>query len=171
MRRLLLDHYITDDDLDIGSTIKLGDCYIPIIAIRDFPSQTYPAMFDALNDSLIPYRWTTRWISRSKVEAAKDIEKYQKRFYGSRKSWGTTIAESIGNFESAREDPAAAAFEEDTNTAKVELATDAYSFGYYTGNLMVFDTDYKAALEKARYIVSLINATGFTAKLEYAGSE
>jgi type IV secretion system protein VirB4 len=165
-RFTLLDHFLTDDDLEISTTLRLGEAYIPIVAVRDFPNETYPAIFASLNQSRIPYRWSTRWISRSKLEASRDIEKYQKRFYGSRKSWGTAIAESLGNFESGREDPAARAFEEDTNAAKVELATDAYSFGYYTGNVMVWDNDYEAAMEKARYIVSLINSTGFTAKIE-----
>jgi type IV secretion system protein VirB4 len=165
-RFMLLDHYITDDDLEVSTTLRLGNNYIPIIAVRDFPNETYPAIFACLNEAKIPYRWSSRWISRSKLEASRDIEKYQKRFYGSRKSWGQAIAESLGNFESGREDPAARAFEEDTNQAKVELSTDSYSFGYYTGNIMVADPDYEEAMEKARYIVGLVNSTGFNAKIE-----
>jgi len=167
---MLFDHYITDEDLDIGTTLKLGDTYIPIIAIRDFPQETYPAMLQIFNGSLIEYRWSTRWLARSKQEAVKDIEKYQKRFYGSRKSWGQSLAESVGNFESDREDPAAVAFETDTNTAKVELATDQFSFGYYTALVMVWDKNYTVALEKARYMVGLINQAGFNAKVEVANA-
>jgi type IV secretion system protein VirB4 len=163
---MLFDHFITDDNLDIGTTLKLGDTYIPIVAIRDFPMETYPAMLSALNGSHIEYRWSIRWISRGKQEAGKDIEKYQKRFYGSRKSWGTALAESVGNFESSREDPAAVAFEKDTNEAKVELATDQYSFGYYTANIMVWDSGYQAAIEKARYMAGMANSCGFNAKVE-----
>jgi type IV secretion system protein VirB4 len=163
---VLFDHFITDDNLDIGTTLKLGDTYIPIVAIRDFPMETYPAMLSALNGSHIEYRWSIRWITRGKQDASKDIEKYQKRFYGSRKSWGQALAESVGNFESSREDPAAVAFEKDTNEAKVELATDQYSFGYYTANIMVWDAGYQAAVEKARYIAGLVNSCGFNAKVE-----
>jgi type IV secretion system protein VirB4 len=169
-RPMLMDHYITDQDLEIGTTLKLGDCYIPIISVRDFPAETYPAMLAALNGSQIEYRWSTRWISRGKQEAARDIEKYQKRFYGSRKSWGQALAETVGNYESGREDPAAVAFEKDTNEAKVELATDQFSFGYYTANIMVWDRDYTVATEKARYIIGLINSTGFNAKQESVGA-
>jgi type IV secretion system protein VirB4 len=169
-RTMLLDHFITDQDLENGTTLKLGDNYIPIVSVRDFPMETYPAILSALNGSHIEYRWSIRWISRGKQEAAKDIEKYQKRFYGSRKSWGTAIAESVGNFESGREDPAAVEFEKDTNTAKVELATDQFSFGYYTANIMVWDRDYAVAVEKARYMVSLVNQAGFNAKVETANA-
>ncbi|MDR3283826.1 MAG: AAA family ATPase [Treponema sp.] len=169
-RPMLLDHYITDDSLDIADTLKLGDYYIPVIAVRDFPSQTYPAMFSSLNSSGIEYRWSTRWIGQSKQQSGKDLMKYQKRFYGSRKSWGTALAESLGNFESGREDPAASAFEQDTNSAIVELMTDRFSFGYYTANVLVWDKNYDVAQDKARYIVSLINSSGFTAKIETANA-
>jgi type IV secretion system protein VirB4 len=169
-RPMLFDHYLTDQNLDIGTTLKLGDTYIPIVAVRDFPMETYPAMLSALNGSHIEYRWSIRWISRGKQEAGKDIEKYQKRFYGSRKSWGQALAESVGNFESGREDPAAVAFEKDTNEAKVELATDQYSFGYYTANIQVWDTNYTVAIEKARYMVGLVNSAGFNAKIETANA-
>lgn len=166
----LFDHYITDDNLIIANTLKLGDYYIPIVTIRDFPLQTYPAVFNILNTARVEYKWSSRWISRSKTEASKDIEKYQKRFYGSRKAWGTALAETLGNYESARQDPSAVAFEEDTNTAKVELATDMYSFGYYTSTIMVWDKNHDVAIEKARYIVSLINSCSFTAKIETTNS-
>jgi type IV secretion system protein VirB4 len=169
-RPLLLDHFITDQDLEMGTTLKLGGTYIPIVAVRDFPLETYPAMLAALNGSHIEYRWSIRWISRGKQEAAKDIEKYQKRFYGSRKSWGQALAESVGNFESGREDPAALAFEKDTNEAKVELATDQYAFGYFTANIMVWDAEYSTALEKARYMAALVNSANFNAKIETANA-
>ena len=165
-RPCFIDSFITDDDLDISSTLKLGSRYIPIIVIKDFPTETYPAMLQTLNSSEIEYRWVIRWIARSKEESSKDIERYQKRFYGSRKSWGTALMETVGNYESGREDPAAYAFEQDTNEAKVELATDQYSFGYFTACVMVWDERYEIALDKARYIVSLFNSSGFTAKQE-----
>jgi type IV secretion system protein VirB4 len=165
-RPVFLDHFITDDDLDIGTALKLGDYYTPVIAVRDFPLHTYPNIFSAFNESGIEYRWSTRWIGMDKIEASKEIEKYQKRFYGSRKSMGQMVFESAANIESAREDPAASAFEADTNGAKVELASDEFSFGYYTSNVMVWDAGYPAALEKAAYIAGLINSAGFTAKIE-----
>ena len=167
MRRpCFIDSFITDDDLDISSTLKLGDLYIPIVVIKGFPTETFPAMLQILNSSEVEYRWVVRWIARSKEESSKDIENYQKRFYGSRKSWMTAILETVGNYESGREDPAAYAFEQDTNEAKVELATDQFSFGYFSAFLMVWDRDYPAALDKCGYIISLLNSSGFTAKQE-----
>lgn len=166
VRPMFLDHFITDVDLDIGSTLKLGAFYIPIVSIKDFPLETYPAIFNAFNGAGIEYRWSTRWIGMDKLAAAKEIERYQKRYYGSRKSMGQMIFESTTSIESGREDPSAMAFESDTDTAKVELANDEYAFGYYTGNVMVYDRRLDAALEKASYIAGIINSAGFTAKVE-----
>jgi hypothetical protein len=67
--------------------------------IKAFPAETYPAILQALSAAETEYRWSVRWIARSKEESAKDIERYQKRFYGSRKSWGTAIMETVGNYE------------------------------------------------------------------------
>jgi type IV secretion system protein VirB4 len=165
-RPVFIDSFITDSDMHIADTLRLGDFYIPIVSIRNFPLHTYPAMLDQLNASEIEYRWSVRWIARDKSDSLKDIERYQKRFYGSRKSWGTALMEVAANIESGREDPAASAFEQDTNTAKIELATDQYSFGYFTANIMVWDRDYESAVDKARYIATFFNSAGFEAKTE-----
>jgi type IV secretion system protein VirB4 len=167
MRRpVFIDSFITDVGLEIAATLKLGDYYIPIIGVKNFPQNTFPAMLNQLNASEVEYRWSIRWIARDKADAAKDIEKYQKRFYGSRKTWGTALFEVAANVESGREDPAAIAFEQDTNAAKVELATDEYSFGYFTANMMVWDEEYDAAVDKARYVGSLLNGSGFESHVE-----
>jgi type IV secretion system protein VirB4 len=165
-RPAFIDSFITDVDLDIATTLKLGNYYIPVIGIKNFPQNTFPSMLNQLNSSEIEYRWSIRWIARDKADSAKDIERYQKRFYGSRKTWGTALFEVAASVESNREDPAAIAFEQDTDAAKTELATDEYSFGYFTAGMMVWDEDYDTAVDKARYIAALINGAGFEARVE-----
>ncbi|MBP3199650.1 MAG: hypothetical protein J6N21_22000 [Butyrivibrio sp.] len=167
---VLFDSFITDDDLETGSCIKIGNYYCPIVAVRDFPSETYPAVFDLLNKADVSYRWTTRWIGMDKVVAAKLIEKYQKRFNNSRKSWGQAFVEATSNISTDRVDPAAIAFEEDTNTAKVSLSHDEISMGYYTSCVEVWDENYDVAMDKASYVASLINSCGFGAKIEKSNS-
>ncbi len=167
---VFFDSFITDEDVETGTCMKIGDKYCPIVAIRDFPSETYPAIFDLLNKADVDYRWTTRWIGMDKVQSAKLIEKYQKRFNNSRKSWGQAFVEAAGNVTTDRVDPAAIAFEEDTNEAKVNLSKDLVSFGYYTSCIEVWDENYDVAIEKATYIAGLINSAGFGAKVETSNS-
>ncbi|MBO4858786.1 MAG: AAA family ATPase [Treponema sp.] len=164
------DSFITEEDIETGTCMKIGDMYCPVVAVRDFPSETYPAVFDLLNKADVDYRWTTRWIGMNKDKSSKLIAKYQKRFNNSRKSWGQVIAEASTNVYTDREDPAAIAFEQDTNEAKVALSNDAVNFGYYTSCVEVWDKDYDTALDKARYIAELINSCGFGAKVEKTNS-
>ena len=164
------DSFITNEDLRTGECLKIGNKYCPIIALRDFPTETYPAMFDILNRTGIEYRWSTRWIGIDKQIANKLIEKYQKRFNNSRQSWGQAFAAATTGVTSDRYDASAVAFEEETNEAKVILAKDIISFGYYTSCIEVWDEDYNVAIDKADYIRKLINSTGFGAKLEKLNS-
>ena len=166
----LLDGFLTDEDLETGTTLKLGEMYVPVIAVRDFPAETYPAMLDLLCKAGVEYRWVTRWIGMDKISSAKLIEKYQKRFNNSRKSWSQAFIEAAGNVTSDRVDAAAVAFEEETNEAKVMLSKDTAAFGYYTSCVAVWDKDYNIAIDKANYIVKLINSCGFGAKIEGANS-
>lgn len=167
---VFFDSFITEEDIETGTCMKVGEYYCPIVAVRDFPSETYPAVFDLLNKASVDYRWTTRWIGMDKQSSSKLIEKYQKRFNNSRKSWGQAFVEAAGNVSTDRVDPAAIAFEEDTNTAKVMLSKDQVAFGYYTSCIEVWDKDYNTALEKASYIAGLINSVGFGAKVETSNS-
>lgn len=167
---VFFDSFITEENIETGTCMKVGEKYCPIVAIRDFPSETYPAIFDLLNRADIDYRWTTRWIGMDKVSSSKLIEKYQKRFNNSRKSWGQAFVEAAGNVSTDRVDPAAIAFEEDTNEAKVALSKDMVSFGYYTSCIEVWDENYDVALDKASYVAGLVNSCGFGAKIETQNS-
>lgn len=166
----LIDSFICDHNVDTGSCIKIDDYFVPIITVMDFPANTYPAMFDIMNAASIEYRWCTRWIGIDKISSQKLLEKYQKKFYGARKSAKTLLYETAMNTESGVEDPAASQFEGDVNDAQVELASDAVSFGYYTTCISVWDEDYEIAMKKAKYMQSIINSCGFSAKIEGANS-
>lgn len=164
------DQFITHKDLKTGECVKIGENYCPIIAIRDFPSQTYPAIFDLLNYAGVEFRWTTRWIGIDKRISNKLINKYQKHFNNSRQSWGQAFSYALAGVSTDRYDASAVAFEEETNEAKIMLTKDMVSFGYYTSCIEVWDKDYDVALEKATYIAKIINSTGFGGKIEKINS-
>lgn len=164
------DSFITHEDLKTGECLKIGDKYCPIIALRDFPAETFPAMFDILNQAGVEYRWSTRWIGIDKAASNKLIDKYQKRFNNSRQSWGQAFAAAATGVTTDRYDASAVAFEEETNQAKVMLSKDMISFGYYTCCIEVWDEVYDAAIDKAKYVAKLLNSTGFGAKIEKSNS-
>jgi len=167
---MFFDHFICDEDMDLSMCLKIGECYCPVISIHDFPSGTYPAMFDILNSACVEYRWVTRWIGLEKSDGQKVLEKYQKKFYGARKSWKTLMYESAMNSESGQEDVTAASFEADVHAAQLELSRDEISIGYYTSVLEVWHPDYDTAINAAKYLQGIINGCGFSAKVETVNS-
>ena len=155
---IFIDKMITDEDIENSIPLKLGKNYIPIITVKDFPMETYPAIFDSLNAAEIEYRWSTRFISLDKVDAQKYIEKTVKRFYGSRKSAKQLVMEETMQVQSNLENQGAAAFQQDAQNAQEESLTDIFGFGFYASSLMVWDQDVDAAMDKARYLESIISS-------------
>lgn len=168
---MFFDDFLQEEDVEnSGKCMKIGDYYCPMITIMDFPTETYPAMFDLLNTASIEYRWVTRWIGLDKPTSKKLLEHYQKKFYSQRKSWKTLIYETAMKVESDLEDSSSYSFESEVNDAIVTLSNDTCGFGYYTCVLEVWDKDYKIAMQKAKYLSGLVNACGFSTKIETLNS-
>lgn len=167
---MFIDRMITTEDLENSIPMKLGEYYIPIISITDFPQSTRPAIFDILNAAKVEYRWSTRFISLSKKEALQNIEKWIKRFYGAKKSAKQLVFEEATKIESGLENQGALSLQADAQNAQEECMTDIHGFGYYTSTLMVWDKNVERALDKARYIENLISSTGFMSIIEEANA-
>jgi type IV secretion system protein VirB4 len=164
--QLFLDRVITDTDMETTIPLRLGEQYIPILCINAFPSETLPALLDGLNAAMTPYRWSTRFINYDTQTAKKIIEKAQKRFYGARKSIGQYVMETTMSVESGRTNAGAEVQEGDTMAAMQEVTMGTVGYGEYTSNVMVWDTDYDAAMNKAKYLAGIIGSVGFTVKEE-----
>lgn len=163
---IFLDRIITDTNLQNSIPLKLGDKYIPIVAINAFPSVTFPAMFDVLNKADCELRWSTRYMCCSKTEATKRIKKAEDKYHGKRKSIGALAAESVSGIHVDKVDSSAIAEEENASQAKIDVVMGNVGFGDYTSNVMVWDEDLKIAEEKANLIMGDISACGFGCKME-----
>lgn len=145
-----LDNYICDMDVRNSQPLKIGEYYVPIMGIMDFPNRTYPAIFDQLNRTMTEFRWTTRFLPLSKELSSKEAEKYQNRFYSARKSGKTIFAELAMNVEIDKEKKSAVEMEAQAADIEGDIALGEYVLGYYTSNLMVWDKKLELAKEKAR---------------------
>lgn len=163
---MMFDAFITDEDVNRYKTIKVGDNYVIIISIKDFPNDTESDMFQALNSAQCEYRWVSRWIGIDPQNARKLLDKSTSQWMGNRKSGKTLLYEAVTNHETGNTDPSAEVFLNDVGDTRIELAEGTSSIGYYTGNIMVWDEDYDVAYENAKYIRKIINACEFSAKIE-----
>lgn len=163
---IFLDKILTSEDLHNSMPLKLGDNYIPIIAVHSFPGETIPAMFDILNRADCELRWSTRFVCYGQREALKYIDATEKNFWGKRKSIGQLIMESTFHITSSRENQAALAQASDASDAKIEVTTGDFGLGEYSSNIMVWGKTLKNVREDAQYILGLVTSCGFTAKEE-----
>jgi len=169
--QILLDRILPDTALENTLTLKLGDYYIPIIGINDFPEDTYPAILEPLNRTRMEYRWVSRWICLDKTQAKNEAQKKEKSHRGNQKTVMQTFAETTsGGSGNATVNHGAAVKESDSIAAGVEIDTDVASLGYYTSCVMVWDKKYETAKKKAETIRNIINTAGFTCKEETFGA-
>lgn len=167
---LFLDTFLSDTELHNGQTMKLGDYYIPILCINDFPMETYPSMLHELNKSYIEYRWVSRFFPMEKTEAMKELDKWQGKHHGARKSTKQLMAEMALSVETHKENVGASELEADVGEAMKELTMDYIGLGYYNSCVMVWDMDYEKAMAKMAAIRTIIESCGFTCKEEQLNS-
>lgn len=161
-----LDNFLCDMDVRTSMPLKIGEYYVPVIAVMDFPNKSYPGIFDSLNRTMCEFRWTTRFIPLSKDVSAKETDKYQKRMYSARKSAMTMFTELAANVEIDRENQGAIEMEGEASQIQADIAMGEYVLGYYTSNLMCWDRSLEKAKEKSRKLQQVVRSCGFATKEE-----
>jgi type IV secretion system protein VirB4 len=164
--QILLDRVLPDSELVTSLTMKLGDQFIPIVGVNDFPDETYPAILDGLNRAKLEYRWVTRYICLDKEEGKKEAQKKEKSHRGSRKSFFQIFAETTSGEATQAVNHGAGVKEQDSISAGVEIDTDQAALGCLTTCVMVWDPVLKNARDKADLVKTIVNTAGFTCKDE-----
>ena len=164
--QILLDRILCDSELITSLTMRLGEHYIPIVGVNDFPEKTYPAILDDLNRTRLEYRWVSRYICMDREEGKKEVQKKEKAHRGNRKTFFQTFAESTSGESSGTVNHGAGVKESDSIEAGVEIETDEAAVGFFTSNVMVWDKDLAAAKKKADIVRAVIQSSGFTCKEE-----
>jgi type IV secretion system protein VirB4 len=164
--QILLDRILPDSELITSLTMKLGDQYIPIVGVNDFPDESYPAMLDELNRARLEYRWVSRYICLDKEEGKKEAQKKEKTHRGNRKTFLQTFAESTSGEASHAVNHGAGVKESDSIQAGIEIETDQAALGCLTTCVCVWDKNLKEAKKKVDLVKTIINSAGFTCKEE-----
>lgn len=167
---LFLDSFISDEKIDIGKTCRLGNSYIPIVEINDFPDFTYPAILNELNKLNVEYRWVSRFIPLSKEIALKELEKYQSGAAAGKKSSKKLADEMILGTSGSLENHSGEILQADAEQAQAEIGGGINGLGYYQSSVMVWDEDYYAARRKMNMVMQKIQDIGFGVKEEEFGA-
>ena len=161
-----LDNYVCDKDVQTSMPLKIGEYYVPVMTINDFPSFSYPAIFDKLNRTMQEYRWTTRFIPLSRETSLKEADKYQNKFLAKRKSAMTALTENFLGQSIGKENQGALAMASEASQINEDLTMEQYVLGYYTSSLMCWDKKLERAKLKSRKLQQVIRSCGFGVKEE-----
>lgn len=163
---LFLDSILADQSLEVGKTIRLGDKYIPIVSINDFPNEIYPTILNELNKLDVEYRWVSRFFPISKETALKELESYQRDAAGKKKSGGQMASEMLFGYEGTLQNHAGLLDQSDAEEAQGEVGGGVQGLGYYNSCVMVWDEDYDKAIRKMKEVMKVIEQQQFSCKEE-----
>ena len=161
-----LDALLTDMPLTGGVAPMLGESHLRIIAVRGFPTSTWPGVLDELNRLGFAYRWTTRFLFLSKADAERELTRIRRQWFAKRKGIVTILRETLSQEESPLVDSDAANKATDADTALQELGSDAVGYGYVTATVTISDPDLSAVEEKRKAVERVIQGRGFVAIAE-----
>jgi type IV secretion/conjugal transfer VirB4 family ATPase len=162
---------ICDSPLLGGMEMKLGDKYMKLITILNFPPVSTPGIFDNLNALNMEYRWVSRFICLSKNDSQKELEDWKQKWSQQQKSLPTHIREAITKTPMVDAlNETAVENKEDVSASLIELGQDAVSYGYYTITVIVTDTDKDICKEKANKVLETIQSLGFVGFIESTNS-
>lgn len=157
-----LDSLLSSDDFTSGSSPKLSDRYIVVVAIEGLPIESDFNILYRLCALDFDYRFSTRFISYDSFTSQVLLEK-NRRLWAQKKHG--FIAQFL-NSKSDNENQDAVEQLNDISDAKKNLVQNSLSFGSYCANIIFSGTDPKILEKQALKCVQSIEASGFGARIE-----
>jgi type IV secretion system protein VirB4 len=159
---MYLDAVLGGQEMWAGTTPRIGDNYLQVVAIEGFPGESYAGILTDLSELALDYRWSTRYILLDSWEALSHIERFRKKW----KQQVIPFLAQLFNIKTDTVNEDAALMVTDASSAKVGISSGTVSAGYYTANIIFFGAQREAVEASARAAQKAINHRGFTARIE-----
>jgi type IV secretion/conjugal transfer VirB4 family ATPase len=167
---MYLDHILSDESVEHGLELKVGENFVRTLSIKAFPSQSFPGMLDAINDLDFSFRWSTRFMCMGHETGKSQIEKIRRVWYAGRKRIMTVLKEVATQSESGLSESGHLRKSEDADEAMQLLDDGLVSFGFFTATVTVWANSQKAADDRIQRVATTINRLGFACHLETINS-
>ncbi|MGC4409997.1 VirB4 family type IV secretion/conjugal transfer ATPase (plasmid) [Rhizobium rosettiformans] len=148
--------------MEHGTTPKLDDRHIGVVAIDGFPSQSWPGILNALDQMPLSYRWSSRFIFLDAEDARRRLEQKRRRWQQKVRPFLDQLFQTDGRSL----DQDAATMVAETEHAIGQANSGLVAFGYYTSVIVLFDDHSGRLLENAELVRRMIQAEGFGARIE-----
>jgi len=163
---MYLDSVLASQDLVGGFRPRIGDRYLRVIGVMGFPMDSVPEILGFLNRLPVEYRWATRFIFLDPASAERALRVYRRNWFQKRHGLLGLLKESFnfGTVTFANKD--AVAMAQDADNAVAEASANIVRFGYFTCNILLFDSDRERLDVTAREVVKHVQHHGFGARIE-----
>lgn len=153
---MYLDGLIAGQDLVGGLAPRIGDQHIAVLSLDGIPSESWPAMFDALDLLPFPLRYSTRFLCLSQHEALKEVDRY-------RKTWRQKMFKFFDILfpkANPRVNRDAARMAEEAEEAYADVEGGASTLGYYTASIILLHDDPSELEGRCRQVRELVASIG-----------
>lgn len=169
--KMLYDNYITDCDLVGGLEPKLGENYLGVVSILNFPEETTSMILDRLNRLNLEYRFVTRYIIYDKLIALKELDSYTRNWEARAKNLWQLIKEIITKDETTNLNINALEKSETVKEVKRKVEAEEVALGQYTSCVVLTNKNQNKLFENLKIIKNILNSLGFVAEIESINTE
>ena len=154
--------FISTKTLDKGKPMQLGDEYVQMMTINDFPFQTYSCILTGMLTLPFPFRWTTRWIPYNNKESQDKAAKLRQQFRAGQKSFKSAMYEASSGKESQNVNTQAVT---DTNAVEEVLVnlSKGETLGMMTSTIGLVDKNVSRLKERVQRAHEVLASAGFDA--------
>jgi len=162
-----LNHLLGAYDFIGGTKPRIDGKHIGVVAMIEFPHESYSGILNILNRLPFQYRFSSRFIIMDPIDAEKELKKVRTHLHNKQFDLISIVSELMspgsgskyGNNEARQK-----ALEADD--AVTEARDGVVKYGYYTGVVVIIEEERKTCDARLKEIKSTLNNSGFPARIE-----
>jgi type IV secretion system protein TrbE len=162
---------LSQEELTTGAISQIGENYIQVVAIDQFPEYAYLGILNALNSLNIPFRWSTRFVFCDDDQVETLLENIEKSWDQKTYTYRDMIMQKLG-MQAGRANRDAINMSEDANQALNTARENTVRYGYYTSVIVLMHPNIDVVQKYAQFVRDVIqNIHQFNARIENINSE
>ncbi len=154
--------FISSKTIDKGKPMQLGDDFVQMLTVNDFPHETYASMLIRLLNLPFAFRWVTRWIPYNNRESQEKAMKLRNQYRAGQKNLKSAMFEASTGKESQNINTQAVVDTDAVEDVLVNLS-HGETLGMLTSTIEVIDPSPKEVKIKAQRVKEVLSGEGFDA--------
>ena len=157
-----ISSFISTKTIEKGKPMLLGDDFVQMMTLNDFPTENYSCMLSNLLALPFPFRWSTRWIPYSNKESQQKATKLRNSFKAAQKGWKSAMYEASSGKESQNINTQAVTDANAVEEVMVALSKGE-TLGLMTSCVQLIDDDMTRLRERTARVHEALTTSGFDA--------